>query len=177
MSLWRRIFGEKPAIPNERKTSASRGEEPEATKKKAILDSENVYATLQDCSGRHREAEAVCDVCGFPTNFADGYSLTTKQIVPTVQYWEVALNRSQALLSDDKKAAVALGQYVAHQASQSTGWLVCEACAGLFQFDRASAREYARKRINPPGAGPLATPKKAMMAAFVARMKLKGKGA
>ncbi len=147
----------------------------EATKQ-AIRDFRNLYATLQDHSSRRQEAEGTCDVCTFPINFADGYALTTQQVVPTVAYWEVALKgQLNALLGDDPEAAAALCTLVARQASQSTGWLVCEVCADLFQFDRASAKEYACKRMNPPDAGPLPDHEDTLVAALAARLMLKEK--
>ena len=48
-----------------------------------------------------------------------------------------------------------LGRNIAIMAGQPTGWLVCEKCSGMFEFNKVMAKEFAAKKANPPGCGPV----------------------
>ncbi len=91
---------------------------------------------------------SVCDICNRPLDFSAGYALTTSQVAGDENYWTYMLENHG--FTDDL-----LLMYVQQQAMQVSGWLVCEACSGMFTFDRVSAGKYARRQQNPPGSGSL----------------------
>lgn len=105
-----------------------------------------------------------CDVCSGEVNFEDGYALTTRDVVTAASYWTFMLERHHF---DDGLLAM----YVQQQALQGTGWLVCPACADMFRFNRALAREYARRQANPPGTGPVPVREVAVAAVAAWRSK------
>ena len=98
-----------------------------------------------------------CDVCDAETRFEDGYALTTREVTMSPKYWrfvvEVVEKDPRSSLFNAKEGAFA--QFVREQASQPTGWLVCEKCSGKFQFDKAVAKEYAIKKATPPNCAPV----------------------
>ena len=97
----------------------------------------------------------VCDVCSKSMRFADGYALTTKEVVLTTAYWTSAFRGGLAFLhQQDPDGGDQLTAYIEQQAAQHTGWLVCDECSKPMQFDRAQARRFAAQQQNPPGAGP-----------------------
>lgn len=90
---------------------------------------------------------SVCDICSKSLAFNDGYALTTSQVVGNENYWDYMLE-SQSFTED------LLLMYIQQQAMQVSGWLVCEVCSIQFDFNRVTAREYAKQQKNPPGSGP-----------------------
>lgn len=90
----------------------------------------------------------VCDVCSKSVNPSDCYALTTRQVAANERYWQYMLENHTY---DDELLAMLAQQ----QAMQRTGWLVCEQCNGMFSFDRGTARDYARRMVDPPGSGPV----------------------
>lgn len=107
---------------------------------------------------------AVCDVCNGAVDPSDCYALTTKQVTANERYWRYMLDNHTF---DDELLAM----YVEQQAMQRSGWLVCEACSGMFGFDRGSARDYARRMVDPPGSGPASVQDVAVAAAKAWRTK------
>jgi len=97
----------------------------------------------------------VCDVCNNGMNWEDGYVLTTRQVPTSEAYWEHTLKGAWSSTHSMDPDGDTLAMLVQQQAGQSSGWLVCEGCSGLFSFDKAQAKGYARAQNgNPPGAGP-----------------------
>jgi hypothetical protein len=92
---------------------------------------------------------AVCDVCNRRMRFEEGYSLRGDQVLLSGDYWLKVLAKPEfaSLRSDPSSLMMFAGQ----QASHNSGWLVCEPCSGMFQFDRDSARQLAANRADPPG--------------------------
>jgi hypothetical protein len=88
----------------------------------------------------------VCDVCSEFTEFKDGYALTTREIVLNPEYWLFQIQQHD--LEED-----VLSHLIEPRACQRSGWLVCESCSLLFEFDRAKARACAERQIDPPGSG------------------------
>ena len=89
-----------------------------------------------------------CDVCNCKLEYADGYALTTRQVVCNDTYWEYLLdNRS----FDDELLNLTIQQ----QAGQRSGWLLCLDCSLLFAFDRVQAQEDAERQVSPQGSGPV----------------------
>lgn len=92
----------------------------------------------------------VCDVCSKNVNSADCYALTTRQVTTNARYWGYILLKFGGQFDDDL-----LAMYVHQQASQNSAWLLCESCSQMFDFDRHTARDYARRMANPLGCGPI----------------------
>ena len=107
---------------------------------------------------------AVCDICSESMNFADGYALTTKQVTTNEGYWLFMLEHHT--FDDDL-----LAMYVQQQAMQQSGWLVCESCSRLFNFDRQRAKDYASRQVDPLGSGPVSAQDVAIAAARAWRTK------
>lgn len=102
-----------------------------------------------------RSEAPVCDVCNKKMNWEDGYVLSTNQVVTTEAYWEFAFTHQWAYYHDLDPDGVSLALIVQNQANQSTGWLVCEKCSKLFDFDRELAKKHAKMHSTaPPGSGP-----------------------
>ena len=102
----------------------------------------------------------VCDICNASMSFEDGYALTTAQVVMQKEYWLYIIKKFGSIINEE-----VLNLYFQRQATQSTGWLVCESCSNMFTFDRTVAKEYARKQMNLPSSGPADMAKTAVCAA------------
>lgn len=99
----------------------------------------------------------ICDICSMSMRFADGYSLTTKEVVLSTAYWMQALRGGFAVLHErDPNGGDQLMHHIEQQAAQHTGWLVCEECSKPLSFDRTCARQLAEQQQNPPKAGSVA---------------------
>jgi hypothetical protein len=96
--------------------------------------------------------------------FSDGYALTTEQITCNEQYWAHMLERHTF---DDELLNLTIQQ----QAMQRSGWLVCENCSVIFEFDRVQARGDAGRQMNPAGCGPVDVQQAAAAAARAWRHK------
>ena len=91
----------------------------------------------------------ICDICSKPNNFSDSYALTTTQVTTSRQYWDFMIQQHNL----DRKELMLL---VPQQAAQQSGWLVCEECSKMFNFDKDEARSYAALKQDPPGSGVVA---------------------
>jgi hypothetical protein len=117
----------------------------------------------------------VCDVCNATVKRADGYVLSTSQVAAAEAYWEYAFTHQWSYTQQIDPEGGTVGILVQQQAAQNSGWLLCETCAKLFTFDKAQARELAkRKSSSPPGRGP-ASVQHVALAAGNAWKKLYGK--
>lgn len=90
-----------------------------------------------------------CDVCGAKTRRKDGYALTTTQVTTSSRYWSFIFKG----LPTSPESVMMRMKIPKEQASSQTPWLVCESCSGMFEFDRANAKECAVKNITPFGSG------------------------
>jgi hypothetical protein len=106
----------------------------------------------------------MCDMCSRGVEFTDGFALTTTQVAASVRYWNYMLETNNF---DDGL----LLMYAQQQAMQSTGWLLCDACSRHFEFDQNTARECARRQVNPPGSGPADVARVAWAAATAWKQK------
>jgi hypothetical protein len=101
----------------------------------------------------------VCDVCNAAVTPNTCYLLTTAQVVRERRYWDKALSDFVGLYRQfDPTGPIdpsTVTDQVRHAAGQRTAWAVCEDCAGLFEFDRETARGYAARQEQPPGCGPV----------------------
>lgn len=99
----------------------------------------------------------ICDVCSRPTSFKAAYALTTQQVVTEPSYWGIALRAFELELlgCNEEEIGTRLLLLVRRQCEMSAGWLVCENCSHMFEFDRSAAREWAAKELDPPGSGPV----------------------
>ncbi|MFI5364225.1 MAG: ankyrin repeat domain-containing protein [Candidatus Binatia bacterium] len=94
-----------------------------------------------------------CDVCSAETRFVDAYALTTREVTCNTNYWKYLMKKdAQAFRFGGNEL---LKRFAIAQAGQSTGWLICEKCSGLFEFNKAVAKEYAAKEATPPNCGPV----------------------
>jgi hypothetical protein len=103
----------------------------------------------------------VCDVCNKGLGEKEGYILTTLQVVSTPGYWKKAFSgpmgsmMSSLGMSDDSFKA----QFASQMASQTTPWMVCNDCIGIFSVDKTQARQHALRwyesggTFTPPGSG------------------------
>src|ERR1017187_1060955 len=94
-----------------------------------------------------------CDVCSAKTRFADAYALTTREVTTSVKYWKYVMKKEEEVFR--RGGPEFLVHFVNRQASSPTGWLVCEECSGMFEFNKAIAREYAIRETTPPNSGPV----------------------
>lgn len=95
---------------------------------------------------------AVCDICKEITDWKKAYVLSTREVATSETYWENTLMGPLSHLPQIDPEGSLLSALALQQAAQKSGWLVCEACSGMFSFDRKRAREYAIARnSNPPG--------------------------
>ncbi|MEK2474376.1 hypothetical protein [Streptomyces noursei] len=101
--------------------------------------------------------QAVCDTCGTTTRRSSGYHLPTKHVVVSEAYWRssfrTAVGLVRALNWDERAQAGTFDRLISQSASSATPWLVCEECSEWFVFDRAAAREHARRGSVPEGSG------------------------
>jgi hypothetical protein len=116
----------------------------------------------KDCAGvpailmYGRVVTMVCDVCNEETTPNSTYFLTTAQVVLNIRYWREEVRRFRAIgnvLGGIGGEALAIA--VPQMAGQRSAWAVCEACAGMFEFDRELASAYAVRQQQPPGCGPV----------------------
>lgn len=107
----------------------------------------------------------VCDICSRGVNPSDCYALTTRQVATNYKYWLYMLETNTTF--DDELLAMAVQQ----QAIQQSGWLVCESCSDMFDFDKNLARDYARRMVDPPGSGPVDVQEAAVAAAAAWKAK------
>jgi ribosomal protein L40E len=85
----------------------------------------------------------VCDTCDRNLGANDGYLLTTKQVVLSVESWRRVFGkwkREHPALFKDHFFDLAF-----HRASSDTPWVICESCASMFSFDRKQARDVLQK--------------------------------
>jgi hypothetical protein len=116
------------------------------------------------------EESGVCDVCSVRVVSPSGYLLTTRQVVSTPGYWRhyYETHKSELLsvgardFAAFRRNPLMITGCVKVLADQSTNWMVCERCIGLFSVDQNITRDYARqwwesrKTFNPPGTGAVA---------------------
>lgn len=118
---------------------------------------------------------ATCDVCNTSINWTDGYVLATKDVATSPSYWDYAFRNQWSYTHGIDETGDTVSMLAMQQAAQSDGWLICESCSCLFQFDRASAKQYAKRQsAKPPGVGPCDVQRVAL-AAGQAWQKLYGK--
>jgi hypothetical protein len=97
----------------------------------------------------------VCDVCNKNIRWDEGFVLTTRQVTTSEVYWERTFKGPWSYVHGMDPSGASLAMLVQQQASQSSGWLVCESCSSDFSFDKVKAKADATgKNNNPPGAGP-----------------------
>lgn len=111
------------------------------------------------------EIPTVCDICSRGVNPSDCYALTTREVTTNYKYWLYMLETNTTF--DDELLAMAVQQ----QAMQQSGWLVCESCSDMFDFDKNLARDYARRMVDPPGSGPVDVQDAAVAAAAAWKAK------
>ncbi|MCH7727189.1 MAG: hypothetical protein IH991_12025 [Planctomycetes bacterium] len=95
----------------------------------------------------------VCDVCGIGVFESAGYLLTTRQVVSTPAYWrsyyrqhEARFRQADVMSYTEFCNAGEIRQACCKGiAAQTTPWMVCERCIGMFKVDRSKTRDYALK--------------------------------
>lgn len=99
---------------------------------------------------------SVCDICNMPTQWADGFVLTTTEVTTAKNYWLMLFNNpafSGTVHSPGGEGWLQI--MVDHAGNQTQGWMICANCAAKLDFDRESAKNYAlAHNANPPGSGP-----------------------
>jgi hypothetical protein len=88
----------------------------------------------------------LCDICNRNIEFSAGYALTTRQVVGRTEYWAFMLQ--QHAFDDDL-----FGLFIQQQIKQVSGWLVCESCSPMFEFETVQARFDAYRQSDPAGCG------------------------
>jgi len=145
-------------LPESRRTSSGEGRE-----------------QISPISKSESPESPVCDVCNKKMNWEDGYVLSTNQVATAEAYWEFVFTHRWAIYHEGPSDTGALIALLVHQqAGQSTGWLVCEKCSTLFDFDREVGKKHAQMHSTaPPGGGP-ANPQLVASAAVNVWKKLYG---
>ena len=103
----------------------------------------------------------LCDVCLEQMHDDEGYVLTTRQVVTTPKYWEIAFRGAEATVSamPEDQVRRQYEQQIRQQCAQHTGWLTCETCMKRFDaVDRERARQYAADYWSASGDGTYAPP-------------------
>ncbi len=98
-----------------------------------------------------------CDACGFEVEQREGFVLTSSEVTASSRYWENQLPKFAIGVAafqnvQDKTSFVV--ERMAEYVYDPSGWLICEPCSLLFQFDRDSARCCAMEGQDRPDAGP-----------------------
>ena len=113
------------------------------------------------------KSSGVCDICGAALSSPSGYLLVTREVVGEPRYWqhyyrqhaaEFALLgvRSYEAFKDNRDLRAMCTKTLA---GQSTPWMVCESCIGMFGVDRQATHRYAEEwwqsggTFAPPGVG------------------------
>jgi len=100
------------------------------------------------------KGRAKCDICSQPIRDGEGYMLTTRDVVTSSDYWEIAFKalRLAGMLSEKEKN---MPQWlIQRQCSLNTGWLTCDICIKKFiNVNHIKAREYALIYWNKGGEG------------------------
>lgn len=94
----------------------------------------------------------VCDVCNADIVAADGYRLTTSEVVTSESYWMHLLESQQQLMTRlgiTDEPADQLPIMIRECVGQTSTWLICEECSEFFYFDRDTARCNSTKDIQP----------------------------
>ena len=90
-----------------------------------------------------------CDICNSLLNWEDGLILTNQQVLTSEQFWEYSFSHQE--FSRNR-----LSFHIQYLSGHTNGWLVCESCSSLFNFNWKKAKYYARHRLaHPPGGGPI----------------------
>jgi len=100
-----------------------------------------------DAAPSQTRATAKCDICSQQITEPSGFCLSTREVVLTVNYWKDGFSRHRSQYSavtNQTQVDSVLNATVSRQAGQSTGWLVCDKCIGLFNVDREKTRQYAK---------------------------------
>ena len=101
-----------------------------------------------------------CDICSKPSKREDCFILTTKEVVGSGEYWTRQLAKYESTvrhLPSKQAKTDFLMDRVIELALNPSGWLVCTACASVFQFNRSEAKRCATKQIERRGCGPAKT--------------------
>lgn len=94
------------------------------------------------------KATSHCDACNKKIRRADGYLLSTKEVVMSVACWKRFLSKSEVIIPNLLKDSEVFVGLVAFRASSDTPWQVCEECSAMFSFDRTIAKvKLLRNRI------------------------------
>jgi len=122
--------------------------------RKNKVNKDNDKSDLGDIQLTNEQRISGCDVCGKQINWSDGYILTTKQVVTSFTYWNKIYKKNKQMRIDPNGDMV--GANITQLSSQTSGWLICESCSNLFDFNKIQARYYAINQIkSPPGSGPV----------------------
>jgi hypothetical protein len=82
----------------------------------------------------------VCDICdGKIQNISDGYILNTTEVLSSGSYWRFYFKKVHPEIQREDRQGKIVPLYVKELASaegQSHGWLVCNSCSSLFDFDK-----------------------------------------
>lgn len=98
-----------------------------------------------------------CDICSSETDRKSGFILTSTEVTSSLRYWQNQLPKFKhaiASIDDPQAKADFIVEKVAQYALDPSGWLVCEPCSQLFEFNRALARESALNGQDRPDVGP-----------------------
>lgn len=113
--------------------------------------------------------KAKCPITKEPIEEGYGFMLTTAQVVASRKYWDMVMTEPETM-----------SYTVSHFKNQSSGthmrnmifekhssvekpWMISDSCINLFDVDKQSARENAKKwwanegKFNPENSGPAAT--------------------
>jgi len=82
----------------------------------------------------------VCDICDRKIqNISDGYILNTTEVLSSRSYWRFYFKQVHPEIQREDHEGNIVPLYVKELASvegQSHGWLVCNSCSSLFDFDK-----------------------------------------
>jgi len=128
-------------------------------------------AFLDKLLGKKKKAtlKAKCPITKEPIEEGFGFMLTTAQVVASKKYWDMVMTEPETM-----------SYTVSHFKNQSSGtqmrnmifekyssvekpWMISDSCINLFEVDKSSARENAKKwwakegNFNPENSGPATT--------------------
>jgi len=113
------------------------------------------------------QSSGVCDICAAELTAPNGYMLVTREVIGEPRYWQHYYREHEgefSLLGVRSYEAFRNNQSLRAMctttlAGQSTPWMVCEGCIGMFNVDRQTTRHYAEEwwqsggTFAPPGVG------------------------
>jgi len=100
---------------------------------------------------KKKELKARCPITKESIEAGYGYMLTTSQVVASKKYWDMVMTEPETMsytvshFKNQESGTQMRSLIFEKHSSVDKPWMVSDSCINLFEVDKASAREYARK--------------------------------